>query len=220
MAELNPKNLLFNSLFYTVGLITSITATKFSDELFPNNDPVVIKKVVDTMRVVHEYLNNNPTVAVVENPPVQASMAFSQAHKNIEVHYNKLENIHKVMPKMKGLVEVDESSHFIFHCPKVKKTEDYIDLQLEFYDNNLVEQAACIYLVASATTHSKNALTGTISDKQTTKYAQAYKIKKGKNTIKLRNYFKNSETTLEVGYLSKSDTIKKYPVFEKITCTY
>ncbi|MDO9000202.1 MAG: hypothetical protein Q7W45_10590 [Bacteroidota bacterium] len=110
----------------------------------------------------------------------------------------------------KGLTTAAEnSSDFLFICPTNKEPE-YIDLKIRFKDEKLISEIASIYIVVTEVRDGKNWL----------EFQQAYKPKKGVNAFKIKNFLKIKNTSLEIGYIRKSETKKAYPDFVKISCNY
>jgi hypothetical protein len=108
----------------------------------------------------------------------------------------------------KGYSSYGNTSNFTFFCP-TDTTSDFIDLKLKFQDESLIRKITCIYIsVAEIRADGKQYLL----------FHQAYKPKEGVNAFKIKNYFKSSNSVLDIGYLLNSETGKEYPNLEKVTC--
>lgn len=246
MEDLKPKRLLISATFFILGVTATIAITKYSDKLFPEkNEPLVIKEIADTIKVIHEYkLPKDEEIKSAERISKIRSKQLNQLNEDLKVieslkkdqstvdstinslktkisnenaklfkeNYNEIINIRDIFPKLKGHTASGQSSNFIFSCPTTDSTKDYIDLSLNIYDAKLVDKIACLYIsiVRQAIKNGKTELYYV--------FDQAYSVKSGVNIIKIRNYFKQRNLTLEIGYLLKSDSNKEFPHFERIAC--
>jgi len=108
----------------------------------------------------------------------------------------------------KGFTTSGNTSNFTLFCP-TDKTPEYIDLKLKFQDEKLVDKIACILI--NVTEIKENGELWNV-------FSQTYKVQKGVNAFKLKNYLKTKNISIDVGYVLKVNIENKYPEFEKITC--
>lgn len=123
--------------------------------------------------------------------------------------YNEILD-NSIIKGQKGYISSGNTSNFIYDCP-TDISSDYFDLSLQFQDKKLVEKIAYIQIII---VEIKN-------DKETISlFWQIYSAKEGFNKFKVKNYFRNKKSRLEIGYVLKSETKKEYPSFEKISCDF
>jgi hypothetical protein len=121
--------------------------------------------------------------------------------------YNELLN-NSILDKNKGYTVQGETSSFIFYCP-TDTTSDYLDLKLNFPDKTLVNKIAYLKIEVS----------NVISETQyISLFRQVYKPQFGVNAFKIKNFFKQKNIALEIGYVLKSEENKVYPYFERYIC--
>jgi hypothetical protein len=137
---------------------------------------------------------------------VQAKIV--KVNEEIEVIESYNEIIDRPNYLKKGYNVSGNTSNFVFFCPTDKASE-YIDLKLTFQDEKIVEKIDCIYLTVIEI--KENGEKWLI-------FSQAYKPKNGDNIFKIKNYIKEKNTTLEIGYFLNTEINKENPTFEKISC--
>ena len=188
-------------------------STKINDSVFldVNSKKVTLdslKKVdLELKRLLKEIKKQERIVG--ENSNIKENINEKIVATNEQIglieSYNEIIETPKNLKK--GYMGV-ETSNFIFNCP-TEKNGTYLDLKLRFQDEKLLEKISCLYVEVTET--KENGQNWLI-------FNQAYAPRSGVNAIKIKNYLKNKNVTLEVGYFLKSQTNKEFPDFNRITC--
>ncbi|MEB3800749.1 hypothetical protein INQ45_06600 [Flavobacterium columnare] len=131
---------------------------------------------------------------------------------NIEIgkieKYNNLLN-NNVLKNHEGYLSSEKTENFIFDCP-IDLKSDTLDLKLRFKDENIIPKIEYIYINFYENINGNN---------YNMLFDQVYQPQKGVNGFKVKNYFKSSKkVNLDIGYVLKSESKKKYPNMERITC--
>jgi hypothetical protein len=139
--------------------------------------------------------------------------AVNSKIKNTKIDIGQIEAYNEILDKSvmkgwKGLTTSGNSSNFVFRCP-TDLTSEYIDLRLVFIDETLIDKVAFMLIQILQKKNEKE---------YEQKFEQAYKTRNGVNAFKVRNFLKEPNIVLQIGYVLKSDTTKDYPWFEKISC--
>lgn len=121
--------------------------------------------------------------------------------------YNEILDKNVLLKTRKGYTVSGNTSNFEFYCPE-DKTSEYIDLKLKFQDENLISKIAYIFIEVTEIKDKK--LYG-ISE-------QIYAPQKGMNIFKVKNYLKQPNMKILVGYVLKSQADTEYPIVEKMEC--
>ncbi len=129
--------------------------------------------------------------------------------------YNELIDEPKYLSK--GYSYSHNNPKFTFFCP-TDKTSDFIDLKLAFPDTTLVNKIDCIYIEVIEVREVESIDEKKVKLENWLVFSQAYKPKEGINAFKIRNYLKNKNTTLLIGYILKSEINNESPTIEKISC--
>ena len=246
--EKKMKRMIFSGSFFVLGVIVTIVLTKFSDVMFPN-DPIIVKEMTDSIKIVHEYkfpdfipeteenleyihdiiYRKQKTQQLLqqelyyfekmESEQKVLDSTLKQLRNRISNHnqmliteiYNEIVEKQSILPNFKGYKSSGQSSDFQFNCPN-DKTSEYIDLELKFYDHTLVDRIGCLFLTITGTRERNS------KSERYHIYDQTYNARTGINLIRIKNYLKEDNVELSIGYILKSELNKEFPVFEKITC--
>lgn len=122
--------------------------------------------------------------------------------------YNEIVDKEIVLKNRKGYIVSGNTSNFEFYCPS-DSISDYIDLKLKFQDESLVSKIGYMYIEV---VEDKN------KNHKEMVFDQTYLPKTGINAFKIRNYLKQPNMILLIGYVLKSELIKDTPNMEKVTC--
>jgi len=147
-------------------------------------------------------------------PIDSANAILSQTGDEIQniSSYNEIIAEKETLPNSKGYTSSGNSSNFIFNCPNDQSSE-FIDLKLTFVDQRLIDKIACVFVsITQGSPLEEN------KPNVRSLFEQTYKVQHGVNKIKIRNYLKNPDVELEIGYILKSERLKQFPVFEKVSC--
>jgi len=127
---------------------------------------------------------------------------------NDVIEYNQVTNQLDLISK--GYLTSGNTNTFAFTCPHDTSSES-LDLHLKFYDSNLVNEIAFIYVDIVQQSNNKETPYSLL-------YRQTYKPQKNINNFAIKNYLKSPNTVLSVGYFLRSEMGKSSPRFEKVSC--
>lgn len=134
------------------------------------------------------------------------------AIKNIKKEIYEIETYNEIIDesvyarKMKGYRFSGSTSNFIFQAPKDVSGE-YLDFKIKFRNEKILDKIV-IYL--SVNKKSKDGNSRLLFD-------EYYKPQKGVNAFRIKNYLKEKDTEVRIGYFMKSDIGKDdYPTYERV----
>ena len=138
------------------------------------------------------------------------SSKISEKISNTQSEIGLIESYNEIIPikSMKGYTTSGNTSNFIFRCPQNLES-DFLDLKLRFQDEKLISKIA--FIMIDVTETRENGENWQV-------FNQTYKPQAGVNAFKIKNYLKNDNMAIEIGYILKSELDKEYPTFEKVTC--
>lgn len=108
----------------------------------------------------------------------------------------------------KGFTVSGDAKNIILTCPEDTISE-YVNIKLSFQSDTIVDKIGYILIAFSQEKLDKT---------ETLLFTQEYVPHGGTNLFSVKNYFKNGNTKLDVGYILKSDMDDKLPKFYKVTC--
>ncbi len=123
--------------------------------------------------------------------------------------YNEIVDLKSLLPNIKGYNTQGNTAKLIFNCPN-DHSSGYLNLKFKFLDEKLIDKIACIYLTVNRDS--------SLANNSINLFEQTYKPQHGVNVIRISNYFRQSKVELQIGYILKSERMKEYPMFEKISC--
>lgn len=155
---------------------------------------------------------NEQEKIIGKKPNIKNSIADKIKTNKIEIgeieKYNNLLN-EKILENRNGYKASGNTSSFMFDCPTDYNSEN-LELKLKFNDEKIISEIEYIYISFSEKIKDNN---------YNMLFEQVYEPQIGVNGFKVKNYFKtDKKVNLEVGYVLKSESKKKYPNMERITC--
>jgi len=192
-----------------------IDVNKYLDSVKTNQDRNVI---LDSLRIYKLKLENiaieiNKQKKVTGNGSQTLTRIIKEIDQTDKVitsikAYSEIVDPSIVLPNKKSIIYSGNSSNFEFVCP-TDTISEYINLAINFFEPKLVSKMSCILVSVDKISGPKMYVS---------LFEQTYLPHVGINVIKLKNYFKEKDVVLQVGYILKSESEKEAPQFEKITC--
>ena len=190
------------------------TQVNYNDSILLNNKSK--KRTLDSLKILDKELNrilhsiNKQEKITGENSDLKDKVKSRITATNEDI--GTIESYNEIIDEptflKKGYMSGEANSNILFICPTDNNSE-YLDLKLRFKDEKIIDKIACIFIEV---TEVKN------NGENWREFAQAYKAKEGVNAFKIKNYLRNKNMYLEIGYILKSETKNEYPIFQKITC--
>jgi hypothetical protein len=185
----------------------------YSDSILLNSK--LKNKSLDSLKLLKKELDNilkniNKQENIIgESSNIKDKLKVKISSTNEEI--GKIESYNEIIEAptfiSKGYISSGNTSNFQVFCP-TDTISEYLDIKLKFIDIKIIEKISCIYIEI-------------LEIKQDRRYelifSQTYIPKDGVNAFKIRNYFKNKNVNLSVGYFLKSEIEKEYPRYEKVT---
>ncbi|WP_368107218.1 hypothetical protein [Bacteroides nordii] len=120
--------------------------------------------------------------------------------------YNEIIDESVYAGKMKGYKVSGSNSNFIFQAPK-DISGDYLDFVIKFRDEKLLDKIV-IYLSVNKVHKDGNSRL---------LFDEYYKPQKGVNAFRIKNYLKEKDTEVRIGYFMKSEIGKDdFPTYERV----
>lgn len=171
----------------------------------------LLKKQNKELDEILKKINEQEKI-IGKKPNIKNSIANKIKTNKIEIgeieKYNNLLN-EKVLDNRSGYKASGNTSSFIFDCPTDYESET-LDLKLKFTDEKIISEIEYIYISFYEKIKDNN---------YNMLFEQVYEPQVGVNGFKVKNYFKtNKKVNLDVGYVLKSESNKKYPNMERIIC--
>lgn len=200
----------------TVSKYEYIVSKKASDEIDSVSSRIDSKvKVLDSLKKIDSELS-----VIIKNIETQERI-LGDRKKTINDIINsktktqelisKIKNYNDILeesdiPKHSGYIQRSDTPNFTLY-PPTDREEDYIDFGLIFNNENIVSKIKCLYIVVYRNENGK-----TIQQ-----FAQYYAPQKGVNMFRVKNYLKDRNTHIYIGYFTnKSFENNEYPVYECI----
>lgn len=211
------KNII-GALIFILGVIVTISITKFSDKIYPN-DPVIIKQVTDTIKIVHDYnipdKIDNDTIKRELEKKLKNLELLNNYDKQIKVRISQIESQNDISPNLivspnvnrssqQGFTYESSSPYFTSDCPKLNSV--YIDLKLNFFQPEILKEIAFLRVNIYK------------FDKQTYKEARSFILEdyyepKKNNFIRINNDLEIGKYEIIYGFMFKKALKTKYPGF-------
>jgi len=212
------------AFFFTLGVITTIIITKTFDKIVPS-DPVIIKEYTDTIKIVHDYkipndLNNDSSRLELEkklknlellnnyDKQIKERIAFTKKSDGVMPNLiltNKADRL-----KSKGYTYGSSSSYFSSDCPNF--SEDYLDIQINFFNPLIVKDIAYLRVNIYRFDNYKSNEAGTFI------LEEFYEVKPSDNFIRISNDFAKGKYEVIYGFILKDELKKEYPSFNFKKC--
>jgi len=197
-------------------LIELLKVNKINDSLQNNVDSS--KKHLEMLKAQNKELDqilkniNEQEKILGEKSNVKNNINNKIKTNKIEIgkieKYNDLLNSN-ILDNRKGYYPSESTDNFFFDCP-VDYKSDSLDLKLKFKNEKIIPKIEYIYICFYENVKENN---------YTMLFDQVYQPQDGVNGFKVKNYFKtNKKVNLDIGYILKSESKKKYPNMERIYC--
>lgn len=138
---------------------------------------------------------------------------LSHKIQSLDVQIERIESYNEVLPrteffrKRKGETFSGETSSLILYPPTDFNTQ-FLDFSLLFVNEKMIKNVACIYVEIFKINQD-----GSWSQL----WDEYYSPRKGYNKLRIRNYLKQKNTEMRIGFFWKSEFGKKeYPRFEYV----
>ncbi len=197
------------SILFTA--IVTVLVTKACDRILPN-DPIVVEKVPDTINVVHVYepsadsilrsmkenAEKNIETSVIETSIKEDSKQFS------DKSFNQIMKS-ATFPNAKGYTVRNSAPYFSLEMSGLKSS--YVDFVYNFFSENLVSDIYCLSIKVCRHQNEQRVFV----------FEENYKVRKGRNAIRINNIFSSGKYEIEVGIFFKKDINEQYPAFYRET---
>jgi len=226
-----------NGIFFTLGVILTIVLNKMSDRLIPN-EPVVVKQMTDTLTVIHRYdlgsvsadsakiksldmifkdkIEKLSRLKQYEDQINEYIMEINKIQKNETRTYDSIPNpvviVDSLGLKYKAYHLSNSLAFFKTDCPEVKADDKFIEIKLEFIDDQLVSQIAFLRAII----YGKEFISGKVS--YSFVLDELYEPRPGVNLIKIVNELRRGSYELSFGFILKKDLNNKVLDFYRRTC--
>ncbi len=208
---------------FILGAIVVIMLTKTADNIFPSAEPVVVNKMPDTLKVLHNYeikgSSNKDSLDIIVKKKINQLSQLNLYEKELNEYLERIkENEAKgninipnkiILDSKKNFVKkgyVEESPIALFSSDGINFTSDkkIIELHLNFFSQEIVNSVLYLRLI--------------IYKKQNNKYSQYYfdefyEPRIGHNFIRISNELPIGEYEFRFGIVNKKDANNDYPTF-------
>jgi len=213
-----------NASIFLLGVIATITITKFSDKIIPN-EPVIVKQYTDTLKIVHDF-------------EIPIRLKSDSDRKELEIKIKNLELLNNYDRQIKKRIAINQSNDVItpnlIITQKVKNNEEkgysqggsssyfesdcptlntkYLDIFIIFLNPKIINEIAFlrINIYKFDNINSTESRTYILKD--------FYEVKKKNNLIRIINDFSKGKYEILYGFMFKNDLNKKYPTFYMKKC--
>jgi hypothetical protein len=218
------KNNIKNASLFVLGVVVTIIITKSSDKIFPN-DPVIVKEVTDTIKIIHKYnlpseLDNDSAklslekklknLELLDNYDNQIKERIESTKKNDGVAPNLILTNSANMIRSKGYTYGSSSAYFTSDCPTFDKK--FIDIKINFISQAITKEIAFlrINIYRFDDPNSIEAKTNVLE--------YFFEIKSGENLIRISNDIGKGKYEILYGFVFKDELTKTYPTFNFKRC--
>lgn len=158
---------------------------------------IIIKSIENQQRIIGD---RKTAINNVLNSKAKTQTLISQME-----NYNDIIEASDIPPH-KGYTVHGETSNFTLY-PPTNRDLDYLDFGLVFNNDNIVSRIECIYIEVIREE----------GEKKYREFSQYYLPQKNINMFRIKNYLKNINTTISIGYFTKkSFENNEYPVYEYV----
>src|SRR3989339_1881329 len=215
------KKNIWKATTFVLGGIVIILLTKTADTILPSNGPVIVKELTDTLKVIHNYdllnLSDSDSLDLLlkkkRNQISQLNIYEKELNDYLDRVKNK-ENAFDVPNKIlinsfqkfgkKGYVQSSSAAYFNSKGPKFVENNSLIDLKINFFSDELIDEILYIRLI--------------IYKKRDGKYSEyvfdeIYEPRKGINLIRIGNNLSKGDYEFQYGFVLKKDKDNDYPQF-------
>jgi len=186
--------------------IITIFIERSCDRIIPE-EPIVVKELTDTVKIVHCYDWGNLNDSLV-NTNLQRKLENIELAQKYEAEIlkknNSIRTANSIMldvsfPNMKGYTIHNAMSYFSFEMSSLN--EKLIEFELSFFDKSILNDIYCLTLKIF-----------TINNNQRIYYEeQYYNVNRTSNIIRIANSLPKGKLEFCVGFVLKRDRMSEYP---------
>lgn len=193
------------SILFTA--IVTVLVTKACDRIFPD-EPIVVEKVPDTINVVHVYEPSTDSIlrSIKEHAEksIEISVIDTNTKNNIKQFSDK--GFNQLMksasfPNAKGYSVRNSAPFFSLKMSGLKSP--FVDFEYYFFSEDIISEVYCLSIKVCRRQ----------DDQRTFVFEENYKMRKGRNAIRINNIFTSGKYEIEVGLFFKKDIDEQYPTF-------
>ena len=186
--------------------VITICIERSCNRIMPE-EPIVVKEVTDTVKIVHCYDFGNLNDSLV-NANLQRKLENIELAQRYEAEIIKKNNsiikansimLDASFPNMKGYTIHNAMSYFSFEMSSLN--EKLIEFKLSFFDKSILDDIYCLTLKIF-----------TIDNNQRIYYEeQYYNVNSINNIIRIANSLPKGNFEFCVGFVLKRDRLSEYP---------
>lgn len=193
------------SILFTA--IVSVLVTKACDRIFPD-DPIVVEKVPDTINVVHVYEPSTDSIlrSIKEHAEksIETSVIDTNTKDNLKQYSDK--GFNQLMksvsfPNAKGYSVRNSAPYFSLKMSGLKSP--FVDFEYNFFNEDIISDVYCLSIKVCRRQDGQ----------RTFVFEENYKMRKGRNAIRINNIFTSGKYEIEIGFFFKKDINELYPTF-------
>ena len=218
------RNNIRNASLFVLGVVVTIIITKSSDKIFPS-DPVIVKEVTDTIKIVHNYdippeLDNDSirlelerklkNLELLNNYDKQIKERMALARKNDGVVPNLILTSGVDRIKSKGFMYGSSSAYFTSDCPTLDK--EFIDIKISFINQAITNEIAFLRINIYRFDNPNS------NEARTYVLEEMFEIKSDENIIRISNDLGKGKYEILYGFVFKDELTKPYPTFNFKRC--
>lgn len=181
--------------------------TKACDKILPN-DPIVIEKVPDTINVVHAYEPTADSIlhSIIKNPEndLETGIIETKIKEDTKRHSDK--SFNQIMksvsfPNAKGYSVRNSAPYFSLEMTGINSP--FVDFVYNFFNEDIISEIYCLSIKVCRRQDEERVFV----------FEENYKMRIGRNAIRIKNIFTSGIYEIEVGLFFKKDINEQYPTF-------
>ena len=189
-----------------LGAVITILIEKSCDRIMPD-DPIVVKEVTDTLKIVHQYdfgTYNDSLINVQLQNRLKNIELMEKYEKEVLKQINSKQNKCSVMldasfPYAKGYAQRNAASYCSLNISSLQN--EYIDLELLFFDDSVLERIYCLSIKILRIEDGKRICF----------LDENYTVGGMNNKIRMTNTLPKGKYEFGVGFIFKKDINDVYP---------
>lgn len=200
------------AVIFVVGVVVTLLFTKACDRIFPDA-PVVVREVMDTIKIVHTYDFNLDNDSIVNSKlkirleNIALSEQYDEKVKNKMTKNSSSPNLiitSSVFDKAKGYSIGNAMPYFSLKMSSLDG--HYIDFEYDFINNEILKEIYSLSLKIYKIEDGKRIY---VMDEN-------YSVKRDKNLIRINNMLSQGRYEIQAGFTFKKDIDEEYPTFYRI----
>lgn len=200
-----------------VGAVITLVCEKACNKIVPDN-PVVVKEVADSIRVIHAYDLNIGNDSIVKaqlkmklDNIALAQLYESQINEMIKQQKHDFNSImlNSQFPNAKGCILGSGMAYFEVEISSLQN--DFLDIKMTFLNTDIANDIYCLSIKIDAIEN----------DKRLVVFDENYNVNVNRpdNHIRITNGFPKGTFRISVGFFLKRDLKSEYPRFYQISKT-